>query len=208
MQLLEAIFERRSIRQFKQKAVDDSVICEILKAGQAAPSRGNSQPWHFVVVKDPDKKAQLAEACYGQKLIKDAAFCIVVLGVIDPRETVPDRTAELVEADAFGQDVKDFADHILDDWPLHEMKVDAALNSAIPGAIMSLAAMDFDLGSCWVKLAKDDEVISVLGAPEGYYHTATLAFGYPDQSPSMRPRLPLSDIVSLDEYGESYPAVE
>ncbi len=204
MELMEAVFSRRSIRRFKRKAVDDSVIIEILKAGQAAPSRGNSQPWHFVVVKATDQKENLSEACYGQKLIKDAAFCIVVLGEIDPRSTIPDRTEELVAVKAFGQDVKEFADHILDDWPMYEMKVDAALNSAIPAAFMHLAGLAFDLGSCWVKLAKDDAVLSVVGAPEGYYHAATLAFGYPDQEPSPRPRLPLEDIVSLNMFGESF----
>lgn len=202
--ITQAISERRSIRKFLDKPVNEEIIAQIITAGQQAPSRGNSQPWHFVVVNDKSIKAELYEACYNQQLIVDAPFCIVVLGIIDPRKNVPDRTEELVQTGAFGREVKDFADHILDDWDLAELKVDAALNASIPATQMSLAALDFGLGSCWVKLAKDDSVIDVVGANDRFYHAGTLAFGYPDQSPKARPRLPLTEIVSHNKVGKPY----
>jgi len=202
--IVDAILSRRSIRKFKPEKVDREIIKELLEVGRSAPSRGNSQPWHFVVVTDDKTKKDLADACYGQELVEEAAFCIVVLGKIDPREDVPDRTAELVEAGAFGQEVKEFADHILDDWDLAKLKVDAALNSAIPATFMSIAALDFGLGSCWVKLAKDEEVLNVVSAPDGYYHTGTIAFGFPDQDPKARPRLPIKQIVSNNKFGIPY----
>ncbi|KAF5432980.1 Nitroreductase [Candidatus Methanophagaceae archaeon] len=104
--IVDAILSRRSIRKFKPEKVDRKIINELLEVGRSAPSRGNSQPWHFVLVTDDKTKKDLADACYGQELVEEAAFCIVVLGKIDPREDVPDRTAELVEAGAFGQEVK------------------------------------------------------------------------------------------------------
>lgn len=207
-ELTNAILSRRSIRKFTDKPVAKEIINEILYVGRSAPSRGNSQPWHFVVVTDQTTKEALAEACYDQKLVEKAAFCIVVMGRIDPRSTIADRTEELVKVGAFGQEIKDFADHILDDWNLAELKVDAALNSAIPATLMSIAALDFGLGSCWIKLAKDDAVLNVIGAPNGYFHTATLAFGYPDQNPPPRPRLPINEIVSFNRVGTPYPGVE
>lgn len=203
-QLVNAIHSRRSIRKFKLQKVPREVINEIVQIGRSAPSRANSQPWHFIVVTDDKIKKKLADACYGQQLIERAAFCIVVLGKIDPRKNVPDRTAELVEADAFGQEVKDFADHILDDWDLAELKVDAALNSSIAATLMLVVALDFDLGSCWVKLAKDDEVLRVINAPSGYYHTGTIAFGYPDEYPKARPRISIKEIVSHNKFGSPW----
>ena len=181
---------------------------KIIKVGRSAPSRGNSQPWHFIVVTDEKMKSKLTSACYGQELIRNAAFCIVVSDKIDPRKTNPDRTSELVTAGAFAQEVKDFADHVMDDWKLSEMKVDAALNSAIPATLMSIAALDFQLGSCWVKLANDDAVLKVVCAQEGFYHTGIIEFGYPDQSPSVRPRCPYSSMVSKNKFGTVYPALE
>lgn len=202
--IVDAILSRRSIRKFKPEKVNREVIKELLEVGRSAPSRANSQPWHFVLVTDDKVKKDLADACYGQELVEEAAFCIVVLGKIDPREDVPDRTAELVAAGAFGQEVKEFGDHFLDDWEFAELKVDAALNSAIPATLMSIAALDFGLGSCWIKLAKDEEVLNVVSAPDGYYHTGTIAFGFPDQDPEARPRLPITHIVSNNKFGMPY----
>lgn len=47
-----AIFERRSIRNYKDKEVPDTLIRRVLEAGRFAPSSGNCQPWKFIVVKD------------------------------------------------------------------------------------------------------------------------------------------------------------
>ncbi len=202
--ITNAILSRTSVRKYKNKEVPHHIIKEILNAGRYAPSRGNSQPWHFVVVTDQKQKAKLQQACYNQKLVEDAAFCIVVLGEIDPRETIPDRTAELVREGALEQDVKEFADHVLDDWDLNELKVDAALNSSIPATMMCLSALDYGLGSCWVKLVQDDAVLDVIGAPKGFYHTGVLAFGYPEHTPKPRPRKPLSMIVSCNKFGTKF----
>ncbi len=50
MELKKAIFERRSIRQFKPKLVERSKLIEIIKAGLQAPSSDNLQPYRFIVI--------------------------------------------------------------------------------------------------------------------------------------------------------------
>lgn len=199
---LKFLTERRSVRKFKQEAVPDEIITKLLEAGRHAPSRANSQPWKFIVVTNEDNRKALSKAAYGQKLIANAPLSIVILGVVDPRKSVPDRTSELVDAGAFGNEVKEFADHILDDWKYNELKVDCAMNSAIAAAQIMLAAEAFGLGCCWVKLCKDDDVLKSLNVPEGYYHTGILAIGYPDETPKHKPRLPLSKIVYYEKYGQ------
>mgnify|MGYP000915949258 CR=1 FL=1 len=52
METIKAILTRRSIRKFTAKAVSDEKIKILLEAAMHAPSAGNSQPWHFIVVKD------------------------------------------------------------------------------------------------------------------------------------------------------------
>jgi nitroreductase/Pyruvate/2-oxoacid:ferredoxin oxidoreductase delta subunit len=47
-----AILERRSVRNYKDKPVPDTLIRRVLEAGRFAPSSGNCQPWKFIVVKD------------------------------------------------------------------------------------------------------------------------------------------------------------
>ncbi|UCE96600.1 MAG: hypothetical protein JSV51_03100 [Candidatus Bathyarchaeota archaeon] len=75
------------------------------------------------------------------------------------------------------------------------------MNSSIAATLMLIVAPEFDLGSCWVKLAKDDEVLSVVNAPSGYYHTGTIAFGYPDENPKRRPRISVKEVVSSNQFG-------
>lgn len=50
MNILDAIFTRRSIRKFKDIRISDENIKTILMAGMAAPSAHNKQPWRFIVI--------------------------------------------------------------------------------------------------------------------------------------------------------------
>ena len=52
MDTLEAIATRRSIRKYTPQPVDGEIINIILAAAMQAPSAGNEQPWHFIVVRD------------------------------------------------------------------------------------------------------------------------------------------------------------
>ncbi len=61
MSLLEGINTLRSIRKFKPDPVPDEVIKMILNAASKAASGSNTQPWEFVVVRDPKVKARLKE---------------------------------------------------------------------------------------------------------------------------------------------------
>lgn len=49
---LDWIHARRSIRKFTRETVSDADVAELLAAAMAAPSAGNQQPWHFVVIRD------------------------------------------------------------------------------------------------------------------------------------------------------------
>jgi len=52
MDAMEAILSRRSIRKYRSEPVPREVIDELLIAAMSAPSAGNEQPWHFVVIDD------------------------------------------------------------------------------------------------------------------------------------------------------------
>ena len=59
MPLGEAIFSLRAIRRLKPDPIPDADLRDILEAAIRAPNGGNTQPWHFVVVKDAAMRAQL-----------------------------------------------------------------------------------------------------------------------------------------------------
>lgn len=52
MSVRDAVFHRRSIRAFTDRAVDHEVLAQALRDAAYAPSGGNVQPWHVVVVRD------------------------------------------------------------------------------------------------------------------------------------------------------------
>ncbi len=80
MDLLDAIHSRRSIRQFTDAPVTDEQVETLLRAAMAAPSAHNQQPWRFVVVRDAEQRARLAEATHYASPFGRAALGIVVLG--------------------------------------------------------------------------------------------------------------------------------
>lgn len=61
MDVFEAIHTRRSIRRFNpDKPVGEEHLRAVLAAAMTAPSAGNAQPWHFIVVTDHDLKERLS----------------------------------------------------------------------------------------------------------------------------------------------------
>ncbi|VUT28118.1 MAG: dihydropteridine reductase [Candidatus Syntrophoarchaeum sp. GoM_oil] len=61
MELYDVINSRRSIYNFKSDEVADEVILRVLEAGTMAPSAFNTQPWEFILVKDPATKIEIAK---------------------------------------------------------------------------------------------------------------------------------------------------
>jgi nitroreductase len=59
MTILEGINTLRSVRKFKMNPIPDDVLKTILEAASKAASGSNTQPWEFVVVRDPKQKALL-----------------------------------------------------------------------------------------------------------------------------------------------------
>src|SRR5512143_2955522 len=48
----DPVLSRRSIRKYTDQPVDDATVERLLRAGMAAPSAGNQQPWKFIVIRD------------------------------------------------------------------------------------------------------------------------------------------------------------
>ncbi|MFW6146272.1 MAG: nitroreductase family protein [Planctomycetota bacterium] len=57
---MDPILARRSIRAYTDEDVDDEAVRRLLAAAMAAPSAGNEQPWHFVVVRDAALRERIA----------------------------------------------------------------------------------------------------------------------------------------------------
>ena len=85
MEVFECIRRRRTIREYKKDPIPEDVLEKILQAGRWSPSSSNSQPWHFIVVKDPNILSELGRIATQGPFISDAALAIVIVMENAPR---------------------------------------------------------------------------------------------------------------------------
>lgn len=76
---MEEIFNRRSIRKFKDQDVEPEKIDRLLRAAMQAPSAGNQQPWEFIVVKDKEGLRRLSQVSPFSKPVADSGVTFVLL---------------------------------------------------------------------------------------------------------------------------------
>lgn len=76
----QAIEVRKSVRAYDPKPVPRDALLRVLEAGRSAPSASNRQPWHFVVVTDPEKRKKLSHGRYAHFLAKTP---VVIVGCGD-----------------------------------------------------------------------------------------------------------------------------
>lgn len=77
---MNAVLDRRSIRKYTDREITTEQVETLLKAAFAAPSAGNRQSWHFIVVDDRDTLNRITEVHPHSNMLKEAALAIVVCG--------------------------------------------------------------------------------------------------------------------------------
>ncbi len=77
---MNAIFTRRSVRQFLDKTVEQEKVEKLLRAAMQAPSGNNQQPWEFLVVRGRDNLATLSKYNQYASCLNNADLAIIVLG--------------------------------------------------------------------------------------------------------------------------------
>ena len=77
---MNEIFNRASVRVFKDAPVEKEKIEMLLKAAMQAPSAGNQRPWEFIVVEDKKTLEQLSETDPYAKFVAKVPAAIVALG--------------------------------------------------------------------------------------------------------------------------------
>lgn len=194
--LFEVINAQRAIRYFKPDPIPEEVLTQILSAAVRAPSGGNSQPWAFVVVRDPEVKRQLA---VWYKDFWDNVYS--------------------KRTDRQGSRVTQSAGHLVH----HFAEVPAIVVPCIRGAKGSerdklttgasiypaaqnlmLAATALGVGSVITTFLQNHEerVKEILGVPDGYQTACAIAMGYPSGEETFggSRRLPLDEVVHYDRW--------
>ena len=189
----QALFERRSVRNFKDEPVPEHLIRRVLEAGRFAPSSGNCQPWKFIVITDKAFIKQLNEACYAvinmfYNTYKNDAMVKALIplytttpqsGLFDPR----------VILGGMGSIAKKNAPLFLNAPVVILIACDdrsiggPQIQAGICGQNMGLAAKSLGLGSCWIGFSQVIEMVpplkEKLGLKEPWKVNNAIVLGYP-----------------------------
>ena len=82
MEVFEAIQNRHSVRSYLSDEVPIEKLLKILEAARLAPSAGNIQPWHFIIITDQQMRKKLSKGRYAKFLVESP---IVIVGCGDER---------------------------------------------------------------------------------------------------------------------------
>jgi len=195
--VLRAIKERRSIRRFQDRDIEQAKIEQILKAASWAPSANNDQPWKFVVVKNKETKEKVLEAFLNR--MKD-----YFEGHGIPLDKIRPFWSGIFSAPVH---IFAFCDtsvvEIEEDFEKTQMLWSTQSVSAACQNIL-LAAHALGLGAVWAgaSLAVEDEIKTTLSVPPQVRLMTVIAIGYPAYEPLPPVRRPISEIMFFETWGK------
>jgi len=79
MNVFDAISTKRAVRQFLDKPLSEEEIHKILNAGRRAQSSKNSQPWHFIAIRNRETLVKLSKLGHFAQHLADAALGVAIL---------------------------------------------------------------------------------------------------------------------------------
>lgn len=182
MDFKSLVLARQSDRSYLDRPVENDKLARILECARLSPSACNAQPWHIIVVDDPEIKNKIADAT-SEKILgmnhftKQAPIHLVIV----------EEAANLTSN--FGSWVK--RKH----FPL--------IDIGIIAAHICLAAADEGLGSCMIGWFDETKVKKLLNVPSSKRVQLIITLGYSDQKTRTKIRKSNDKIVSYNGYGKS-----
>ena len=154
---METIMTRTSIRSFTDRAVSADTVEMLLRAGMAAPTAVNKQPWHFVVIDDPAIMDSLGGNGRQSQMWKEATLAIAVCGDLNKAMEGPGQPYWI-------QDCSAATENIL-----------LAAHALGLGAVWT---------GCYPIEERVANVSRVLNLPENLIPLGVIVMGYPNEQPA------------------------
>jgi nitroreductase len=194
MELIESIKKRRSVRKFKNKAIPENIILEMLNSARLSPSGGNGQNWIFGVIIDKTQKEKLAEAAGKQTWIKDAPVVIAGCSKLDwdIAKQPEDDFGKIVNYLRFG---KEFIDYLCK-FPDRRACMTLFENASplVPMEHMFLTAVSHGLSACFIGFLDVKKTNKILNLPDNITCLFLLPVGYADEIPENKETKSIEEI--------------
>jgi nitroreductase len=165
----ETVRHRHSVRRYQDRPVEAEKLHAVLEMACAAPSAGDLQAYHIVVVSAQSERAALRTAAHDQSFVEEAPICLAFCAD-------PERSAQ-----RYGD---------------RGRVLYAVQDATIAAAYAQLAVVAAGMASAWVGNFDQNRVAEVLGLSEGLLPVALLSVGYPAELPEGTQRRPLAEMVT------------
>ena len=185
----ETLLNRRTIRKYSAKPVEDKLLKEILVKGCRASTTGNMQVYSIVVTRDEEKKKELLPFHFNQKMIAEAPVVLTFCADFNRfNKWCLERKAE------------PGYDNFLSFFT-------AAIDALLVAQTVCIAAEDEGLGICYLGTTTymAHKIIEALKLPKGVVPVTTVTVGWPDEHPEQPDRLPLEAVVHYETYKDYSP---
>lgn len=187
---MDSIKTRRTIRKYKQTAVDDVLLNQLLELSARTQTMGNLQLYSVVITRDEEQKRRLSPAHFGQPMVTSAPVVLTICADFN-------RTSEWCRQRKAEPGYDNFLSFI-----------NAASDALLFTQTFSCLAEEAGLGVCYLgtTVYQPQQIIEVLGLPRLVMPIATLTVGWPDEEPALSDRLPLASFVHEETYRDYSPA--
>jgi nitroreductase len=211
--MYEGLLTTRAIRRFTDEPVSDDDIEAVLRAAQQAPSGGNIQPWQFVVVTNPELRAQLGQiyrSCYER-------YEAALLPTVGPHRSPEDEAswtrtlaASRHLADHLGQVpvlvavcMPDISLTLSDaEGDLDIGTLSASVFPAVQNLVLAARALGLGAALTTVFRIRHDEVRELLGVPAHQQVVALVPIGHPVGRFGIARRRPVGSVTHWDHWGQ------
>ncbi len=186
---ISALKERRTIRQYLDKEIDDALLNELLEIAFRAPTTGNMQVYSVVVTREHANKERLAPAHFNQPAVTNAP--VVLTFCADFNRFI--KWCEQNRAQPGYDNFQSF--------------VTAAIDALLVAQQFCTAAEVSGLGCCYLGTTTYNapQIAEALHLPKFVVPMTTLTVGYPASTPAQVDRLPLDAIVHHETYRDYTP---
>ncbi|WP_067866721.1 oxygen-insensitive NADPH nitroreductase [Neptuniibacter marinus] len=185
--VIELLNSHRSIRKFKDQKIEQSLINNVIQAGQAAATSSFIQACTVIQVNDDGNRANIAEWAGNQTYVNDAPTFLIFCADMNRHKISCDmHDAEMLSG-------------------FTEQFITATVDCALFAQNVAIAAESEGLGIVYIGGIRNkiDLVSETLNLPELVYPVFGMCLGYPDQNPEVKPRLPLDMVLKQDTYNST-----
>lgn len=182
--MLDILNNRKTIRKYLNKNIDDSLLNELLNSACRTSTTGNMQVYSIVVTKDDTLKEELSPCHFNQPMIKEAPVVLTFCADYNRFNLWCKQNNAEPGYDNF----------------LSFMT--GAVDALIAAQTFCVAAEAKGLGICYLGTTTytADKIIDILNLPKGVIPLTTITLGWPDEDPVQVERLPLEAIVHKEKY--------